>query len=625
MRALLPTMVCLGLSTALAQSPQYSTFAGGCPGSMPASRLLLLDPPRAGATLRVDIDNLPSSMAFMLTGLSNTTSSLGPLPLALAAYGLPGCSAHVSPDAVVFVLGTAGHAIYTLAIPPAPGLVGAAFFQQALVIDPGAGNAAGAVVSEAKAAVIGAALLPVPSMVAVSPGSFLMGSTAGPAQEQPEHTVTISQPFWIGRYEVTQAEYEAVMGYNPSAYWWRPSHPVDTVSWDEAMAYCAALTAQEAAEGRLPAGYQYRLPTEAEWEYCCRAGTTTEFHVGNSLSCGNANFMPSPGSPCWNGSRYVGSYPPNPWGLRDMHGNVFEWCLDSWDGLPNYPTCSVVDPYVTSGPYRVLRGGYFGGPATLCRSANRVGGYGPTYYDYSIGFRIVLAPVPAPVVTMVAIVPGSFPMGSTQGYPEERPVHTVHITQPFWMSKHEVTQGEYQAVMGTNPSFFRGSDLPVERVTWINAMAYCAALTAREAAAGRLPTGYQYRLPTEAEWEYCCRAGTTTEWNTGTSLSITQANMGWFGHTTLVGICYAPNPWGLHDMHGNVYEWCLDSWDGSANYPAGAVTDPYVSSGPGRVFRGGSWIDGPSQCRSAFRAGDFPSNSYEILGFRVVLGPILVP
>jgi formylglycine-generating enzyme required for sulfatase activity len=192
-----------------------------------------------------------------------------------------------------------------------------------------------------------------------------------------------------------------------------------------------------------------------------------------------------------------------------------------------------------------------------------------------------------------------------------------------------VTQAEWQAVMGTNPSFFVGPSLPVESVSWTDAMAYCAALTQSERAAGRLPVGYQYRLPTEAEWEYCCRAGTTTEWEVGISLSCGQANFwgqtgGCVGQTAHFG-SYASNAWGLHDMHGNVWEWCLDAWGGSANYPSGAVSDPYVPSGPLRVLRGGSWIDGAYRCRSAVRGGGSPVDRYYGDGFRVVLAPVLVP
>ena len=160
--------------------------------------------------------------------------------------------------------------------------------------------------------------------------------------------------------------------------------------------------------------------------------------------------------------------------------------------------------------------------------------------------------------------------------------------------------------------------------------AYCAALTTQQAALGNVPFGHQYRLPTEAEWEYACRAGTTTEFNTGTALFCNDAKFSYSYHsnsscnsnnTVAVG-SYAPNAWGLYDMHGNVWELCLDS---TANYPSGAVTDPFVTGGPFRVFRGGCWGDSSGNCRSAIRSYNFPGGTDNYLGFRVVLAPVLVP
>lgn len=242
---------------------------------------------------------------------------------------------------------------------------------------------------------------------------------------------------------------------------------------------------------------------------------------------------------------------------------------------------------------------------------------------------------------MLAIPAGTFAMGSNAllgapyfGNDTQRPVHQVAVTRRFWMSRHEVTQAEWLALMGNSPSFFSGARRPVESVSWQEAMAYCAALTAAERAAGRVPDGYQYRLPTEAEWEYCCRAGSTTEFATGDDLLCTQAQFTFSYHgnagcdvtATLPVGSFAANAFGLHDMHGNVAEWCLDGWDGSANYPAGAVSDPYVATGPYRAVRGGSWFDLSFYCRSAFRlnlaAPDLKQNR---IGLRVVLAPTLVP
>jgi len=242
---------------------------------------------------------------------------------------------------------------------------------------------------------------------------------------------------------------------------------------------------------------------------------------------------------------------------------------------------------------------------------------------------------------MVAIRPGTFEMGSNAaggapyfGSTDSQPVHTVMISYPFWMGQHEVTQAEYTAVMGSNPSSYIGPNRPVERVSWLSARAYCTALTAQETLAGNVPVGYEYRLPTEAEWEYACRAGTTTEFNVGAGLlcfdarisgtyhpSLTLASCGNPNGTVDVG-GYAPNAWGLYDMHGNLFEWCLDSF---AYYSAAPVRDPFVTGGSNRVARGGSWFSFSSACRSAVRSVGNPGSTSDFIGFRVVLAPVLVP
>jgi len=236
---------------------------------------------------------------------------------------------------------------------------------------------------------------------------------------------------------------------------------------------------------------------------------------------------------------------------------------------------------------------------------------------------------------MVAIPAGTFDMGSNAagGLPyfgPVGPVHLVTISNSFWMGQHEVTQAEYAALMGTNPSYFPGANNPVETVSWFNAQAYCSALTAQQSGLGNVPPGYQYRLPTEAEWEYACRGGTTTEFNVGSALFCNQAKFNYSYHSnsscgsssTVPVESYTPNAWGLHDMHGNVWEWCLDS---AAYYSAGPVTDPFVTGGPYRIVRGGSWVNISSYCRSAYRDDSVPGDASGIIGFRVVLAPVLVP
>jgi formylglycine-generating enzyme required for sulfatase activity len=219
-----------------------------------------------------------------------------------------------------------------------------------------------------------------------------------------------------------------------------------------------------------------------------------------------------------------------------------------------------------------------------------------------------------PLTNMVLIKPGTF----------VRIRQPVTITREFWLGKHEVTQGEYAALMGKNPSHFQGdSNRPVEKLTYFDAQAYCAAVSARERQAGRLPTGYEYRLPSEAEWEYACRAGTTNQFSFGDDPQGTDA-FAWTSEnsestTHPVGL-KRPNPWGLYDMHGNVWEWCRDWF---APYPTNPAVDPVgPASGKLKIFRGGGWNQEIQFARSANRFGMSPSNGIHFVGFRLALSQI---
>ncbi|HZM01510.1 MAG TPA: bifunctional serine/threonine-protein kinase/formylglycine-generating enzyme family protein [Candidatus Saccharimonadales bacterium] len=228
---------------------------------------------------------------------------------------------------------------------------------------------------------------------------------------------------------------------------------------------------------------------------------------------------------------------------------------------------------------------------------------------------------------LVWIASGSFLMGSSQIDPEmainEGPQTQVVVSHGFWMGRHEVTQGEYAEVMKTNPSKFKGNDnRPVERVSWEAAREYCLRLSGLERAAGRLPPDYVFRLPTEAEWEYACRAGSSTIYSFGND-ATELPRYAWYSanskETTHPVEQKLPNAWGLYDMHGNVWEWCQD-WKGS--YPGGTVTDPAGARiGNLRVNRGGCWFDTPTSCRSANRFNFVGSTGLEYVGFRVVLAP----
>jgi len=215
----------------------------------------------------------------------------------------------------------------------------------------------------------------------------------------------------------------------------------------------------------------------------------------------------------------------------------------------------------------------------------------------------------------VRIEAGTFQMGSndSEAFDYEKPVHTVRLMQPFYLGKHEVTQGQWQAVMGNNPSKFTGDlNRPVEMVSWDDVQEFIRRLNAREG-------GATYRLPTEAEWEYAARAGTTTRWSFGDDASQLgryawhEENAG--GQTHPVGQLQ-PNPWGLYDMHGNVWEWVQD-WYGE--YASGTAVDPAgPSSGSRRVFRGGSLLNTTRLCRSANRGFGAPGNRSVNLGFRLL-------
>ena len=225
--------------------------------------------------------------------------------------------------------------------------------------------------------------------------------------------------------------------------------------------------------------------------------------------------------------------------------------------------------------------------------------------------------VPELGLTVMPVAAGTFAMGSKNGEASERPVTQVTITKPFWLGRTEVTQREWTALMGSNPSHFKGDLLPVENVSWTLAMEFCRKLTERERAADRLPAAYAYTLPTEAQWEYACRAGSTGDF------AGDIADMAWHegnsGNTTHAVGAKKPNVWGLYDMHGNVWEWCSDSY--ADKLKGGSVTDPKTTSGASRVRRGGSWVINALYCRSAFRGKGEPDFLNSSLGFRVALVP----
>jgi formylglycine-generating enzyme required for sulfatase activity len=238
-------------------------------------------------------------------------------------------------------------------------------------------------------------------MVYIAPGTFMMGSPGSEPNHQSDetqHQVTLTKGFWLGKYEVTQGQWKAVMGSNPSNFSsCGSSCPVEQVSWNDCQEFIRKLNNLSGFSG-------FRLPTEAEWEYACRAGTTTAFYTGAITETGRDRKDPNLDVAGWygynsgdrsgwhsdwkdnnHGTKRVGLKKPNAWGLYDMHGNVWEWCAD-WYG--DYPSGSVNDPKGPStGSYRVLRGGSWDGSAGYCRSADRGRGT-PARRSLSLGFRL---------------------------------------------------------------------------------------------------------------------------------------------------------------------------------------------------------------------------------------------
>jgi formylglycine-generating enzyme required for sulfatase activity len=237
---------------------------------------------------------------------------------------------------------------------------------------------------------------------------------------------------------------------------------------------------------------------------------------------------------------------------------------------------------------------------------------------------------------------GRFLMGSPRHEPERRPDEDqveVTLAQGFWMAKYEATQGEWKRAMGKLPGELtkelpEGDDFPVGNVNFAEAEAYCRKLTETAHKSGELPEGWEFRLPTEAQWEYACRAGTTTATAFGDGLSSKQANFKGtpynggekgpaLGRAAKVG-SYPPNGWGLHDMHGNIYEWCRDWYH--AKLPGGVGPDLHAARATAqvnrtgdasRVRRGGCWTDDGWPCRSACRLRFEPERRYDHIGFRV--------
>ncbi|MDR3056167.1 MAG: formylglycine-generating enzyme family protein [Zoogloeaceae bacterium] len=227
-------------------------------------------------------------------------------------------------------------------------------------------------------------------------------------------------------------------------------------------------------------------------------------------------------------------------------------------------------------------------------------------YTNSIGMEFILIPA------------GSFIMGTDKNdkkaYDDEKPQHRVTLSQPFYLGKYEVTQAEWVAVMGNNPSKYKGRNNPVEMVSWDDVQTFISRLNVKEGT-------NKYRLPTEAEWEYAARAGTTSAYSFGDDAGQLR-QYAWYGENSDLGSTHpvgqkSPNPWGLYDIHGNVWEWVNDGYD-SSYYRRSPSSDPVgSSSGVIRVLRGGSWGNSARGLRLASRGNGTPDDRLELIGFRL--------
>ena len=620
----------------------------------------------------------------------------------------------------------------------------------------------------------------------IPPGEYLMGATGIEIDEMigglinkddpwkevarsagPRHKVVLTQPVYLGTHEVTQAQFLDVMKFNPSFFSdskTRPdyvtksgdlescirkvagrktdSHPVEGVTWRDAAEFFSKLSEREELKPNYFVtndsvtpleGSGYRFPTEAQWEFACRAGTTSRFWSGDKEAqlARTEWYSPNSGGRTHN----VGGLPSNPFGFFDMVGNVSEYVNDEWSD-DYFQQCLESPPIDPAGPTdkrvdRVRRGGDWHYSASFCFSGTRSKASISNFSPF-VGLRAALpvgavrqalkrktspaadinsswhgwpadAPPPAiapfnadqakqhqaawakylgvPVeyensigMKFRLIPPGEFLMGSTteeiaaalklggedevrqrqlqirrRQIQSEGPQHKVVLTQPIYVGATEVTQAQYEQVMKTSPSpsSTSGEDQkaadpktanhPVESVIWYHAAEFSEKLSQREELkpfyfrAGNSVTpleGTGYRLPTEAEWEFACRAGTTARYwggDEGSDLLRTgwcSRNSG--GRPHAVGELSA-NPFGLFDVHGNVWEWVQDSWDPAyySKFQVEPAIDPGGPSHTGVIeevlVRGGSCDSTSSQCRSSSRLAYQPTYRASGIGFRVVL------
>lgn len=516
----------------------------------------------------------------------------------------------------------------------------------------------------------------------------------------PGHRVRLTKPFYMGATEVTVGEFrkfadasgyktEAEQGLNggqpykgkqPISTWrkpmsWRKDYkqkqdePVLHLCYNDCVAFCKWLSEKE--------GREYCLPTEAEWEYGCRAGTTTPWHFGGYNDVPRVAHEYAWWSEGVQGKhevpRSVALGKPNAFGLYDMHGNVWEYVADWWHRM-YYKESPLNDP---TGPdmqdekgdqRRIIRGSSFDWDSWGGDSAYRMRISQRSTQHPHMGFRVAMrikgvegvppavnpkdalrrkkrdpgadsAEVTAALqrgaakaklakelnidlgagvkMDFVLIPAGSFLMGSDKGFQDEGPVHRVVISKPFYMAKYEITQSQWELVMGKDQRLEElrkskdhdgiGASKAMNEMSWTSCQEYIRKLKAK------VP-GHAFALPTEAQWEHACRAGSATEFHFGDGEKALgdyawfHGNMNWPGQPGFKGKMFyhdvgmkKPNAFGLYDMHGGVWEWCADRYDADYYFTAPLVDPKGPDKGPFRVLRGGSWFRYAKYARSSYR------------------------
>lgn len=469
-------------------------------------------------------------------------------------------------------------------------------------------------------------------LVWVAPGSFQKDIGKGSGNEKTTRKVTLAKGYWIGKSEVTQAQWKSVMRRNPSVHV-GDDLPVENVSWNDCMEFIRKVNEEDPY-------VQLSLPTEAQWEFAARGGTKSKgfpyagsnsvdavaWHAGNS---GN-NLHP------------VRTKASNELGIHDMFGNVWELCSDWYkDGFDAASSRVVVGP--TGADFclgHVYRGGDFSCAAESCCLESRCGGSADGRAA-NMGFRIVssmermwvgvgkkvgqIRSITLPGgenMEFVWVTPGSFQMGSDKGYDNEKPVRQMTLTKGYWIGRYEVTQAQWKSVMGqkNNPSKFKGGTFPVENVSWNDCMDFINKVNDAD-------LGFRLALPTEAQWEFAACGGKKNKgfWHIGGN---DPDQFAWYDENS--GIATHPvgtksyNELGIFDMSGNVWEWCAD-WYG--DYSSGSLLDGLFNSatnpqgpvsGSSRVCRGGDYKNAAADINSTRRNGILPTTRSGNLGFRVV-------